>query len=162
MALVISFVILWVLVVILIMSLMNDRRLNKAKPNDGKMTGYWTGAERRASVRVKTALQAAYAVDKASNHENETVSKNISLGGILMLLYEKLHPATLLALDIFIPGSKSPIMAKGEVVWIKELSGLDEIGRRMFDAGIKFVSMAPADKEKLDREIKNLAKTRHG
>lgn len=162
MGLVISFVVLWILVVMLITIMMDDRRLKRAKPNDGKLTGYWNGAERRADVRVKRSLKAAYAVEKNSLRKNDTLSKNISLGGILMQLYEKLYPSTLLLLDIFLPDNKEPIIAKGEIMWIKELSTLDEIGRRTFDAGIKFVSMNPRDKEKLDREIKNLAKTRHG
>ncbi len=162
MGLVISFVVLWILVVILIMLLVDDRRLKKAKSSDGKLTGYWNGAERRANVRVDASIKTAYAVEKNPLPKNDTLSKNISLGGILMQLYEKLYPPTMLLLDIFLPNNNKPIIAKGEVVWIKELSALDEIGRRTFDAGVKFVSMGPRDKDRLDREIKNLAKTRHG
>ncbi len=162
MGLAISVVVLCVLGVILITILVDDRRLKKTKPNNGKMTGYWNGAERRANVRVETSIKTAYAVEKNPLPKNDTLSKNISMGGILMQLYEKLYPSTILLLDIFLPNSKEPIIAKGEVVWIKELSALDEIGRRTFDAGIKFVSMDPRDKDKLDMEIKNLVKTRHG
>jgi c-di-GMP-binding flagellar brake protein YcgR len=162
MALIVGLIILTLLIAILLMLFADEKQLKTVKSANGKMTGYWNGAERRADVRVATTLKATYIVDKKTQQKKDTISKNISLGGILMQLYEKLYPSTLLLLDIFLLDGQSPVAAKGEVVWVKELSKLDEGGRRTFDAGIKFVSMNTKDKERLDRQIKGLIKKRHG
>jgi c-di-GMP-binding flagellar brake protein YcgR len=156
MGLTVSLIILSVLVLIMMTLLIDERRHKPAKSSNGKLTGYWDGVERRASVRIKSVLKAKYCVHKKTDQKKATISKNISLGGILMQLSEKLFPATLLLIDIFLPSENSPITAKGEVVWIRELSHLDESGRRVFDAGIKFISMNQRDKERLDKHIKGL------
>lgn len=153
----VSLIILSILVVITVMLFIDDKQTRPAKSLDGTMTGLWDGSERRGSVRINKVLKAKYAVDiNKKNDKKDTISKNISLGGILMQLYEKLNPSTLIAIDIFLPNEPHPISAKGEVVWVKELSDLDNVGRRIFNAGIKFVSMNPRDKETLDRSIKGL------
>ena len=162
MGLVISLIVLALLIAILVVLFADEKHLKPVKSANGNMTGYWNGSERRTNVRVKMTLKATYVLDKDSQQKKDTISKNISLGGILMQLYEKLYPSTLLLLDIFLPDGQSPVAAKGEVVWIKELSKLDEGGGRTFDAGIKFVSMNPKDKERLEREIKGLIKKQHG
>ena len=156
-------IILGVLVLVLITLSTEERQKKAAKFLNGKLTGYWNGIERRASVRINTAFKTKYTVEETKpGQKREATSKNISLGGILLQLCEKLYPPTLLILDIFLPNEEVPIAAKGEVVWIKELSGLDELGRRAFDAGIKFVSMDPRDKERLDNQIKVHIKKKNG
>ena len=160
--LVIALILLSILIVILITLFTDEKRLKSTKAPDGRLTGVWEGSERRTSIRIEAKLKAKYAIDNTPQEKRETMSKNISLGGILMELYEKLYPSTLLLLDIFLPDHENPVMAKGEVVWVKELQDPDEAGRRMFDAGIRFLSMAPHDKERLDQQLRILINRHHG
>lgn len=163
MGLAVSLIILVILVFILITLFTDEKRMKAAESVNGKMTEYWNGPERRKSVRIDAALKTKYSVDKNPNQsKNDTLSKNISLGGMLLQLCEKLYPSTLLLLDIFLPDDKIPVIAKGEVVWVKELPDLDESGRRTFDAGIKFTSINPKDKERLDKQINYLIERQHG
>ena len=106
---------LLLLFLILATLVMQERRLGVAKTSSGKMRGYWDGQERRKDVRINTALAAKYSVEPITQSKTKTVSKNISMGGILLELSEKLFPPTQVLLDIFLPNENSPIAAKGEV-----------------------------------------------
>lgn len=154
--------ILLILVAILIMVLTSEKHQKTAQSPNSKMTGYWNGIERRACVRIKTSLKTNYRVDEKSATKKNSVTENISLGGMLMQLYEKLYPPTRLLLDIFLPNDPAPILAKGEVVWIKERPQLDESGRRTFDAGIKFIFMNSRHKVKFDEQLKDVINQKNG
>lgn len=154
--LVIQLLILAILLLILLTIFIDEKRLKTTKSPTAKLTGYWNGAERRTSIRIATILQIRYYVEDKSHQLKTSLTKNISSGGILMQSNEKLFPPTRLFLDIFLPNTEKPIIARGEVVWVQELPHMDEIGKRVFDTGIKFVSMNSKDREKLDQHIKNL------
>lgn len=151
--LVIESVIFTVLVLILITLIIEEKRLKKMKLQPAKVTGAWKGAERRAHIRIDTILSIKYSI----NHEKKnSLSKNISCGGILIQLSEKLSESTPLRLDIHLPDTERPVFARGEVVWVKDLPHIDEAGRRIFDTGVKFTWMHPKDRERLDKHITGL------
>ena len=163
MGLVVALLILGILVLILLMLFEDERRAKESRAASGEVTGYWNGTERRASVRVPANFKTRYCVDRNPTPFMEnTHSKNISLGGILLQLYEKIYPQTMLVLDIFLPDDADPIPAKGQVVWIQELPAPDSIGRKAFDAGIKFVSLDTRDRDRLDSKIKSIQKQKDG
>jgi c-di-GMP-binding flagellar brake protein YcgR len=163
MGLIVAILILAILILILVMLFEDERRSRTSKASTGEVTGYWDGSERRASVRVPAHFKTRYCVDHRSlSFMENSRTKNISLGGILMQLYEKINPQTILVLDIFLPDEKTPLPARGQVVWIQELPSPDNIGRKTFDAGIKFVAMEPKDRDKLNSKIKNIEKHANG
>jgi c-di-GMP-binding flagellar brake protein YcgR len=119
----------------------------------GKMTGYWHGEERRKDIRIPKTLSVRYSLEKKPHLTVRSVTMNISRGGILLETSEKLITETLLGLEILIPNYQKGISADGKIMWVKECSDQDESGRRMFNAGIKFVSMHPKEKELLNQYI---------
>jgi len=148
--------ILCILLLILATLFVHEKQVKSAKSPTAKLTGYWDGPERRQSVRVKAVLPTKYSIDHKPRPKKESKSKNISTGGILMQLNEKVPPASQLLLDIILPNDKRPVAARGEVVWINDIPQMDKTGRRQFDAGIKFTSMSPGDKERLTRHIEDI------
>ncbi len=163
MEIIVALLILAILVLILLILFEDEKRVKKSKTPSGKVTGVWNGSERRASIRVPVDLRTRYYVDtRSSTYMENTRGKNISLGGILLELYEKIYPQTMLMLDIFLPEERIPIPARGEVVWIHELPAPDGTGRRSFNAGIKFTRMDNKDKERLDSTLKGLVREGNG
>jgi len=154
--LLVSLFIIIILVLTLITIFKEEKRRESANAPTGRIMGYWSGAERRASIRVDTVLKTRYSVEKKPNQKKDSLSKNISMGGILIELSEKLAAPTLLLLEIFLPDDEKPVTAQGEVVWVKDIQKTDKSGRRIFDTGIKFVSMDSQNKDKLDKHIKSL------
>ncbi|MBL7069728.1 MAG: PilZ domain-containing protein [Candidatus Omnitrophica bacterium] len=156
MGLFVVILILSILLLILAALFVHEKQAKSAKSPIGRMTEYWDGPERRQSRRVRAILPAKYSIDHKPRPKKESKSKNISTGGILIQLNEKVLPATQLLLDIILPEDRKPVTARGEVVWINDLPETDETGRRLFDAGIKFTSMSPSDKERLNKHIEDI------
>lgn len=148
---IIELIVLAILLLILICLFLEEKHLKQARQLAGKLTGSWDGIEKRTSIRVDTVLNVKYTVN---NLNKKSVSKNISRGGILIQVSEKLNKSIFLFIDIYLPNEPKSISAKGEVVWVKELTDLDEAGRRVFDTGIRFVFMHPKDSLKLNKHIK--------
>lgn len=76
------------------------------------------------------------------------VSKNISEGGICLLVYEKLNTGDILSLDIKLPSGKM-IRSRGKVAWIKEFEIIGQKIEKGYDAGIELVDVNEEDKKVL-------------
>jgi len=150
-------IVLFLLLFILVTLFAHEKSVKTNRLPSGKMKEYWSGSERRRFKRVDTALHTKYSIDHAPRPKSDSKSKNISLGGILLELNEKIFPATKVILDIFLPNIEKPINARGEVVWVTEVPGADNLGRKNFNAGIKFLSMSPHDKDRLNKHVEDLS-----
>lgn len=150
----VGLLILAVLCVILFIIFFDEKRRNRLATPTCRAIGYWDGSERRRDIRIKTFLETKYFINKKPYQKKNSQSKNISIGGILLEMNEKLLPQVMLLMDIFLSNAERPVTAAGEVVWVKELPHNDEAGRRLFDTGIKFTSMKPKDKERLEKHLK--------
>jgi len=80
------------------------------------------------------------------------VAKNISAGGICLIVYEDVAVGECLKLDIDLPTHKT-VHATGRVVWTTpfEVSGDEARSRR--DVGIEFLEIAKEDREEIQRFI---------
>jgi len=149
----VQFLLLVILILILVALFLDERRLRKIKAASGMMTGYWNGSERRTSCRIPVALKTTYSIEKKGHLKKDSISINISKGGILLELQEKLPLSALLMLSIDLADGKDGVSAEGKVVWVKGLQDLDSSGRRLFDTGIKFIFMEPKERERLDNYL---------
>lgn len=80
------------------------------------------------------------------------MTKNISAGGICLIVYEDVEVGERLSLDIELPGPKT-IHAVGRVVWASPFQVSGEEGRKRCDVGIEFVEIAKEDRQEIQRFI---------
>ena len=73
-------------------------------------------------------------------------TENIGEGGIRVILDEKLHVPTDVALELFLEGRNCPIVCKGEITWVKNINPI-EIGPPLYDTGISFQDIAIDDRK---------------
>ena len=115
--------------------------------------------ERRRFVRLSTLVKVEYAVIGKSSEELSSSTKNISLGGICLFLDDMVDMGTILELKMFIAQESLPINAMGKVVWIEEFGLGEEDKRKHIEAGIEFIRISDADRERLSQYIfKSLVK----
>lgn len=147
---------LFILGLILMVIYRNEYRLKKTNNPDGKIKEYWVGAERRRTVRLEIPLQVKYTALSPHNHNNYSVTRNISKGGIQMLIYEKLNVGDIVSLKLNLNSQSQPITGRGQITWLQDVpseSGPAE--KRAFIAGIKFIDLKPNDEERLSSFIYN-------
>lgn len=144
-----------VLFVIYILSTKEEKRTKDKYAPKGKVEEYWSGKERRKVERLEAMLDVRYKLLKSTKLKLATRSKNISEDGICILASEILSKDSVIELEVFIPSTKEPIRAKGQVAWQEDKSQINEIGKRTFVTGVKFLEIEDMDKYKLVDYINN-------
>lgn len=141
---------------ILLVIYRNEYRLKKISAPDGKVKEYWGSRERRQSVRLEIPLEIKYTCAPAYNHNHHSLTRNISQGGVQLLIYEKLNVGDIINLELNLTPQEHPIIGKGEIVWLKDAAaeGSGE-QKRAFVTGIKFIGLKLRDEERLSAFIYN-------
>jgi c-di-GMP-binding flagellar brake protein YcgR len=91
--------------------------------------------ERRRNVRINTATIVQYK-DGFFTGNVDTVSRDVSLGGICFFTEKKLSKGRIIKLRLFLDGKKPAKVLKGKVAWSREFS--DHISKG-YISGITYV-----------------------
>jgi len=112
--------------------------------------------ERRKFVRLNASVEVYYTlVGEESEKQEQTVTKDISAGGICLIVYEPIKIGNILSLRIYLPDNEPFILTKGKVVWTKSFNIAGE--KERYDVGIEFVSIGEADRKRVDKYVFSLS-----
>jgi len=100
--------------------------------------------ERRKYVRINKILVVSYQVVKTLMRPG-AMSRDISKGGIRLVLSQNLKCGDVLDIEIFIIEGEPPMKALGVVVWTK----VRESRQDPFEVGIEFTKIDPLDRLRL-------------
>ena len=113
----------------------------------GEVEKYWNGAERRRHVRFDASIKVRYTL-KRSSPDGDAVSRDISEGGIRLLVDKKLERGTILNLRIANGPQAQPISLEGVIVWCNEARDKkDSDGRRLFHIGVKLTRIEKGSRD---------------
>lgn len=104
-------------------------------------------AERRHCHRYRAAIPLTYRILNSSAGVAQT--RDISLGGLGVVLYEKLSPGTVLELTLQTQGPAGPMAVQGQIQWVREVSQQPGETRRLFWAGVQLVHTGTASVDRL-------------
>ena len=114
--------------------------------------------ERRRFPRLITSADVEYTIlEKKALQEKDTVSKNISAGGICLIVYEKIELGSLLDLKIRLEDINYVALVKGRVVWSSYFT-FDADKKARYDLGIEFIEINESDRQKISKYILNLTR----
>lgn len=102
--------------------------------------------EKRRFPRVRTDFGFEYKIKDSDSPPTKAVGVNISEGGIMMRISEKLIPETLLEVKIVMPPPHGTIHTLARLVYIRE-SQLDEYPP--YGCGTEFIDLNEKDKERI-------------
>ena len=148
--------ILIVLVCILALVCLEERRKRLESRAASRTSKIWNGAERRKNIRVNCNLDIRYNLVSAREKAGmDSVSRDISAGGTKLILEQKMSPGSLLEMDVALPQEKNPLKVTGKVAWQREIPGdIKKDGIRRFATGIEFVRISHADRQRLSQFVK--------
>jgi c-di-GMP-binding flagellar brake protein YcgR len=98
-------------------------------------------SERRKNLRLQESLKIKYRILKQFRNY-EAASEDLSEKGIRLLVSEKLPIGTQMEVKIYILDTKKPIIAIGEVIWLRP-GNLPELP---YTAGIRLVNITPQNR----------------
>ena len=104
--------------------------------------------ESRKFIRLRAPLAVEYSLIKKGKRQKMQRSsmKNISIGGLSLLLKEEVRHGDLMRVEIQIPQWVDPIRVTGDVVW-HNVSG--ERHNRVHEAGVRFQEVNPVELNKI-------------
>lgn len=113
-----------------------------------------TVVERRKFTRVPLNVKVQHEVFKVSTpRPEESQSKNVSVGGIRLVISEKVNVGNRLRLKFSLPGETSSITVNGKIVWVEEFSVTQTPDYKAYDCGIELIDLGPEDKENISRYL---------
>ncbi|MBM3252668.1 MAG: PilZ domain-containing protein [Candidatus Omnitrophica bacterium] len=120
--------------------------------------------ERRRYTRVGISLPVKYKISN-SNVWYDTVTLNISAGGVLIPTIKNLEVGTNINLQIHLPDLKKPIMANGRVAWKKMISEFEGFDLRQiegkFFTGIEFAKFTKINEDNIVKIMEFVYKYLH-
>lgn len=110
--------------------------------------------EKRKFPRLPLNVNVKCEVLNVSTLRAEEIrAKNISAGGICLVVLEKVNIGTLLKLKLSLSGEVRFIIVKGKVVWVEEFSVTHTSDYKAYDCGIEFVDVGPQDQKNISRYL---------
>ena len=157
MILIAEIMIVAILLTALLMLIIEEERSKRKKVPKGSVEEYWKGAERRKSVRIDTSFIVRYTVNEKPNVKLNCRTKDVSSGGMGLLVSERLNEGTVLSLEFLLPDGQVLVKTAGKVVWSSgEFDERNDLGKRVFHMGIEFMDISPDDRSKLVSYIDRL------
>ena len=113
----------------------------------------WDGINRRRFIRLQYPFTIhIYLPGKPAI---STYTEDISTGGVKVTTNENIPPAVLLGLEIYLRAE--PVICKGKIQWVQERTSRYLEGVKLYDAGIEFSDVKPADKEIIKEQVEELS-----
>ena len=110
--------------------------------------------ERRKFPRFKVGVEVhwkkiASADEKTAQHISHV--KDLSTGGVCLVLHSGIRLGDLLQLDIKLPGDKGDIHIKGKVVWMDFQARIPGRDSTACEGGIEFLELSSETQKELER-----------
>jgi len=109
------------------------------------------GPERRSAPRIQTYNPVRLRKSGAPKVV-ETLTKNVSLGGLRCLSQTVFPVSTDVTVDLVLSQGEAPCTVTGRAVWLRIVPHSDQ-----FDVGIAFTSISPETKRRLSAYLAILA-----
>jgi hypothetical protein len=106
--------------------------------------------ERRKEVRLDKFLSISYRISKGLLRSSSR-SRNVSQAGICLPVFQHLDPGVILDMEINVQEYEKPILASGEIIWIKANPGNRQYP---FEAGIRILNIDSLGKNEIKKILK--------
>lgn len=100
--------------------------------------------ETRRYIRFNCPVKVNYEVFNEYAHPKQAYTKDISRGGLRLVLNEDITTQSQIKMYIHVPKEKEPIDAIAEVMWVRK-----DVEKNAVHTGLKFIKISPADKSRI-------------
>ena len=104
--------------------------------------------ERRKYVRLPVSLEIECSLEGEENEVKKAQVKDITIGGVRIILDKQYQPGANLLLKIFLLPELEPIILKGRIVWQTKVQKNDTV---YFETGVEFTDIEISDKLRIRR-----------
>lgn len=144
---------------ILVMVMRDDARAERSRPPTAWVRRLWRGSiqNRRRHERHRASIPLTYRVISDGAHEAQGVTHDLSLGGVGIVLSEKLQPGTEVELRLQCAPDAGVLTVRGTVRWVREMSPQPGEARRLFWAGLQLIATSTMTDTQLQAILSQLS-----
>lgn len=155
-------IILLVLAAIWVVVLQEDRRAERSRPPMGWLRRFWArpAKDRRRHPRYRATIPLTYRVMHAGV-ATESQTRDLSVGGIGLMVYEKFPVGTVLELTLRADPPRGPMTVQGVVQWVREAPPKTGDPKRLFWAGVQITQTGPGRLDQLRAVLEQIAPDGH-
>ena len=117
--------------------------MSEEKPNEGSQP-----TEKRQYPRLNWNVQVQWQKQAGNPSPQASVSKDISQGGIRLILGDGVNPGDVLDLEITLSGGKV-VRVKGKVAWVESFWISGSKDNMNYEGGIEFIDMSEEVRKEL-------------
>jgi hypothetical protein len=119
--------------------------------------------EKRRFVRFDVSLPIKWRkITDDSDDMIESKSKNISAGGLCLIIKEKeIYDGDILELQIELPTGET-FYLEGQVIWVSEFRIIRKVYENWYAAGIEFINIYKEDRERIKEVIAEMISNTYG
>jgi c-di-GMP-binding flagellar brake protein YcgR len=111
-------------------------------------------ADKREFPRLSFDVELKYEVLNLSPKTQISRVKNISVGGVCIMIFEKVETGTLMKIELSLLNEDKPIVATGKVVWVEQCEILStNFFSASYNCGVEFVDISPQDQESINHHM---------
>jgi c-di-GMP-binding flagellar brake protein YcgR len=111
--------------------------------------------ERRKYPRFNFQVEVEISQKNECGSNDPASSRNISQGGVCIIVYERIKVSDILELEIRLPDEEMPVKVLGRVAWVKEFVIGDSKEGMRYDTGIEFMDLSAETAQKIEKYIYN-------
>lgn len=119
---------------------------------------FWDGLNRRQFPRAKYPCMVTLWLEGEEKEFFLTHTENISIGGICLILKQRLERMAETCLEIDLLDMKDHVKCRGKVMWVVECKGKGPGSPSSYDTGIEFLDIDEIDRKRIHAIINQLAK----
>ncbi|MFH2144950.1 MAG: PilZ domain-containing protein [Candidatus Omnitrophota bacterium] len=108
--------------------------------------------EKRKFIRLDVGVNVKWKKLYDEIFEDTSINKDISEGGICLIIEERLQIGDRLQLEIGLPDKKS-ITAVGRVAWVSEYGVVYDNHKRNYDTGVEFMEIEDMDRQEISKFV---------
>ena len=108
--------------------------------------------ERRLFPRLNANIKVDYFIMGIMPVVDEGSSKDISAGGICIVVDDNFKTDSLVFLTVHLPDGENPVKVRGHVVRSTEVASA-EAQKKRYEAGIAFIKINPDDQERIAKYV---------
>jgi c-di-GMP-binding flagellar brake protein YcgR len=112
----------------------------------------WDGVNKRRFIRTRYPFTVH--IQAPGKEAISAYTEDLSEGGLRVTLKNSLDVSSFVGLEIFL--EQEPVKCESKVVWVKERSSEYLEGIILYDAGLEFLQLQPADEMAIREKVKDI------
>jgi c-di-GMP-binding flagellar brake protein YcgR len=116
----------------------------------------WDGVDRRIFARAEYPCLITVRKNTAPTQAILTHTDNISVGGVRVIIIEKIEPMTEVDLEIDLKDTLSTVICRATIAWVKVIVSSQKDKSPRYEMGIRFLGLKDENRRRIQNIVERI------